>query len=84
VDFSKEITSRHPGGLQEELATIYSIVNTITENVPGVDRVRILIQGMEAESLAGHIALNRFFHHSPRYIIGGRQRQRLIQEENLQ
>lgn len=55
VDFSKEIAEAHPGGVRSELLTVYSIVNTLILNMEEIDRVKILIEGHEAETLAGHI-----------------------------
>src|SRR3989442_5099051 len=34
VNFSNTITTKHPGGVVNELATIYSIVNSLTYNLP--------------------------------------------------
>ena len=44
-----------------ELASIYAVVNSLTQNVSKIDRVQILIEGAEAETLAGHIDLSRPF-----------------------
>jgi spore germination protein GerM len=57
ADFSDIIREKHPGGSQTELLTVYSIVNSIALNIPQVQRVKILIQGREALTLAGHIDL---------------------------
>jgi len=57
VDFSDIIREKHPGGSQTELLTVYSIVNSIALNIPQVQRVKILIEGREALTLAGHIDL---------------------------
>lgn len=46
-------------GSHQEMMAIYSIVQTATENVPEVKRVRILLNGGPAETLAGHISLSR-------------------------
>lgn len=56
VDFSEELSTGHWGGSAGETITVYSIVNTLTE-FRQVRRVRILIDGEEVESLAGHIDL---------------------------
>jgi Sporulation and spore germination len=61
VDFTQEASSRHPGGLTMELASIYSVVNSLTQNVGKIGRVQILIEGSEAETLAGHIDLSHPF-----------------------
>ncbi|MBC2715324.1 MAG: GerMN domain-containing protein [Desulfobacteraceae bacterium] len=55
VDLTREVTASHPGGIVSELMTIYAIVNTLVLNVDGVDQVKILIEGQEAETLSGHI-----------------------------
>lgn len=55
VDFTEEIATEHSGGVASELMTIYSIVNSLILNVSDVDQVKILIEGEEAETLAGHI-----------------------------
>ncbi len=59
VDVSRDISSRHSGGSLDELVTIYTIVNAVTVNVPDVRAVQILIEGREADTLAGHVDLRR-------------------------
>jgi hypothetical protein len=46
-------------GSHEELMAVYSIVSTVTTNFPEARRVRILINGEPAETLAGHISLRQ-------------------------
>ena len=46
-------------GSHEELMAVYSIVSTVTTNFPEVKRVRILVNGEPAETLAGHISLRQ-------------------------
>ena len=46
-------------GSHEELIAVYSIVETVVANFPQVRRVRLLINGEPAETLAGHVALDR-------------------------
>jgi hypothetical protein len=57
VDLSKEVVSAHPGGTMNELLTVYTIVNAITENLPAVTSVQLLVDGKEVETLAGHVDL---------------------------
>jgi spore germination protein GerM len=57
VDFSDPISANHPGGILNELATVYSIVNSITYNLPEIRQVKILVGGAERETLAGHCLL---------------------------
>jgi spore germination protein GerM len=55
VDVSRDIQSRHEGGTSEELRTVYSIVGTVLANVPEATGVRILIDGRQQATLAGHV-----------------------------
>ena len=57
VDLSADVSSRHPGGSSAELLTVYAVVNAVTSNLPTITRVQILIDGQEADTLAGHIDL---------------------------
>ena len=84
IDFSRDLAERHPGGILEEVGTIYSIANTVTDNVAGIDSVRILVEGLELPTLAGHIGLNRAFAYGPEFVVGWKPRDSMIQEENLQ
>ena len=59
VDISQEVSTRHPGGSATELLTVYAIVNAVTANLPTVQRVQILIDGREVDTLAGHVDLRR-------------------------
>jgi len=59
VDFSPELSAKHTGGSLDELLTVYAIVDTLTVNLPAIARVQILIDGKEADTLAGHIDLRR-------------------------
>ncbi len=57
LDFSNVITEQHPGGCKSELITIYSIVNSLILNIPEIEAVKILLEGLESNTLAGHIDL---------------------------
>ena len=57
VDLTGDVRTRHPGGALDELFTTYAIVNAITVNLPSITRVQILIDGKEADTLAGHVDL---------------------------
>lgn len=59
VDFSREITDNHLSGSRAEIATVFSIVNTLAHNFKSIKRVSILIEGDERETLNGHIDLTR-------------------------
>lgn len=57
VDLSQAVKKKHPGGSNSELLTVYSVVNSLILNVSEIKRVKILIDGNEASTLAGHINL---------------------------
>lgn len=57
VDLSREIRDHHPGGAKLELMTIYSMVNSLILNIPEIETVKILIEGKEVATLAGHVDL---------------------------
>lgn len=59
VDLSPEIVSGHPGGSLNELLTVYAIVNAVAANLPAARRVQILVDGKEADTIAGHVDLRR-------------------------
>ena len=59
VDLGPEIVASDPGGSTAELFTVYAIVNAVTGNLPAIRRVQILVDGKEAETLAGHVDLRR-------------------------
>jgi len=59
VDLSKEVVAKHTGGSLDEVFAVYAIVNAITANLPAIERVQILVDGKEVDTLAGHIDLRR-------------------------
>jgi hypothetical protein len=44
-----------------ELLAIYSIVNSLALNIPGVKQVKLLVNGSDAATLGGHVSLNYFY-----------------------
>jgi spore germination protein GerM len=59
VDFSEALSQAHPGGPWAEMLTLRSIMQTLMANVPEINRVQILIEGREVETLAGHLDIRR-------------------------
>lgn len=49
------------GSAWDELLAVYAIVNTVTQNFPEMKQVRLLFDGREAQTLAGHLDLSRAF-----------------------
>lgn len=58
VDFTDSLRKNHPGGCRREQLTLFSIVNSLTLNVPEIDRVKILINGADIRTLTGHVPLD--------------------------
>jgi germination protein M len=61
VDLSGEVQTKHTGGSFAEALTVSAVVNAITANLRAVARVRLLVEGKEVETLAGHIDLTGAF-----------------------
>jgi spore germination protein GerM len=61
IDFNAAFADGHRSGILVEELTIISLVETLSANIPGVTRVKILIDGRERETLAGHADLSRFY-----------------------
>ena len=65
VNFSANLTKDHPGGSTAEMATIYSLTNTLTANIPAIKTVRIFVEGKELPSIKGHISTVNSFRPDP-------------------
>jgi len=61
ADFSDELRTSIPSGIQSEQLAVESIVRTLEANVPQVLRLKILIHGQEVDTLAGHMDLTQAF-----------------------
>jgi hypothetical protein len=64
IDLTSQATINHPGGSTTELLTVYALVNAITTNLATTQRVQILIDGREVDTLAGHVDLRRPLEHN--------------------
>jgi hypothetical protein len=51
------------------MATIYSLTNSITENVSTVKKVKILVDGSELPSIKGHISTKKAFAPNPELFV---------------
>lgn len=58
ADFSHALATATPSGILSEQMAVDSIARTVAANVPGARRLKILIQGQEAETVAGHVDLS--------------------------
>jgi hypothetical protein len=73
VDLSRELIAGHSGGTSEELATVFSLVNSLTYNLPEIKRVQILVDGEQRETLKSHLDLQRSFVQDMSIVrVGGR------------
>jgi hypothetical protein len=61
VDTNAAFADAHPSGVLAEELTITSIVATLNANDPKITRVKIIVNGVERDTLAGHADLRRFY-----------------------
>ena len=61
VDTTAQFADGHPSGILLEEMTVASLIETLTANVPGVNKVKFLVDGKERETLAGHADLMSFY-----------------------
>ena len=61
ADFSEALAISIPSGIASEQLAVDSMARTLEANVPEVKRLKILIHGQEAETLAGHVDLTGTF-----------------------
>ncbi|HEY3928744.1 MAG TPA: GerMN domain-containing protein [Candidatus Koribacter sp.] len=57
VDFNNAFADKHPSGILAEELTVASIVATLRANNPQIEKVKILVEGKDRETLAGHADL---------------------------
>jgi Sporulation and spore germination len=60
-DLNDAFASGHRSGIMVEELTVLSLVQTLAANLPGVSQVKILVNGQERETLAGHADLADFY-----------------------
>lgn len=70
ADFSDALANKMPSGILSEQLAVQSIAQTLESNVPEIQRLKILIHGQEAETLAGHIDLTGYFDLNSRHAQG--------------
>jgi spore germination protein GerM len=61
IDMNVAFADSHRSGVLVEELTIASLIHTISANTPNILRVKILIDGKERETLAGHADLSSFY-----------------------
>ncbi|HKH98130.1 MAG TPA: GerMN domain-containing protein [Candidatus Sulfotelmatobacter sp.] len=61
IDLNAAFADTHRSGVLVEELTVASLIHTISANTPGVLKVKILIDGQERATLAGHADLSSFY-----------------------
>ena len=61
VDLNSAFADTHRSGVLVEELTVTSLIHTISENTPGVLKVKILVDGKERDTLAGHADLSDYY-----------------------
>ena len=61
IDLNAAFADQHRSGILSEQLTVNSLVETLAINVPGIQRVNILVEGKKRETLAGHADLTNSF-----------------------
>lgn len=61
IDLNSAFADGHRSGVLVEELTVTSLIHTISANIPGILKVKILVEGKERETLAGHADLSGFY-----------------------
>jgi hypothetical protein len=57
LNFDNPFIEQHPGGTASEVATVYSLANTLTRNLTEIKRVRFQVGGKDVTTIKGHVDL---------------------------
>ena len=58
IDLNSAFVAGHRSGVLVEELTVASLIQTLASNIPGINRVRVLVEGKERATLAGHADLS--------------------------
>jgi hypothetical protein len=61
IDLNSAFADTHRSGVLVEELTVASLIHTISANTPGILKVKILVDGKERQTLAGHADLSSFY-----------------------
>ena len=61
IDLNAAFADNHRSGVLVEELTVVSLVETLSANIPGITQVKILVEGKECDTLAGHADLSDFY-----------------------
>jgi len=61
LDLNSAFADGHRSGILVEELTVASLIHTISVNTPGILQVKILVDGKQRDTLAGHADLSDFY-----------------------
>jgi Sporulation and spore germination len=61
IDVNDVFADGHRSGVLSEELTVASLIQTLSANLPGILKVKILVGGKQRETLAGHVDLSNLF-----------------------
>jgi len=61
IDLNSAFADTHRSGVLVEELTVTSLIHTISTNTPGILKVKILVDGKDRLTLAGHADLSSFY-----------------------
>lgn len=61
IDLNAAFADTHRSGVLVEELTVASLIHTVSTNTPGILKVKILVDGKERDTLAGHADLSDFY-----------------------
>jgi hypothetical protein len=61
IDLNAAFADTHRSGVLVEELTVASLIHTISANTPGVSKVKILVDGKQRDTLAGHADVSDFY-----------------------
>jgi hypothetical protein len=61
IDMNAALADGHRSGVLAEELTVASLIQTLSANISGILRVKILVEGQQRETLAGHADLSNIF-----------------------
>lgn len=61
IDLNEAFADTHRSGVLVEGLTVASLIHTVTANTQGILKVKILVDGKERDTLAGHADLSSYY-----------------------
>ena len=61
IDLNSAFADTHRSGVLVEELTVASLIHTISQNTPGILKVKILVDGKQRDTLAGHADLTSYY-----------------------